>query len=72
LGTPLKKEVREGHITGSGMYGNAPVDGLNALDRFQGGTGGIFHGFFYGHAATNSAGRINTGSLGFIGETNKI
>jgi hypothetical protein len=68
----LEEEVRDGHITGSGMHGNAPVYGLNALDRLQSGSAGIFHGFFHGHAAPDGAGRINTGSLGFIGKTNEI
>jgi hypothetical protein len=48
------------------------VDRLQALDGLEGRTGGIFDGFFHGHAATDGPGGIDAGPLGFIGKADEV
>jgi hypothetical protein len=54
------------------MYADAAVDGLQALDGLERRTGGIFHGLFHGHGATDSPGGIDAGALGFIGKADEV
>jgi hypothetical protein len=54
------------------MNADAAVDRLQALNGLEGRTGGIFDGFFHGHAATDGAGGIDAGALGFIGKADEV
>ena len=55
-----------------GMNSNAPVGGLNALDRLEGRSGCIFHALFNGHGTADGACGIDTCSLCLIGKADVV
>ena len=68
----VEEQIRKSQIARAGMNRHAAVDRVQALNGFEGCAGGVFHGFFRCQGPSNATGRINTGSLRFIRETDEV